>query len=150
MTRTTFAAVLLVTLVSALLTAFPGAAVTDDGRSGPLAGPDCAPEVAEALNAAAVVGVRRDIATIRSDVTGIRQPQRLADFTCLDRLLDFGQLDVHADIDGLLDRILGTITNRVCNAAAHMHAEMISQPVSSTLYDQFARLPGATVSGRGQ
>ena len=134
MNPSTIAAVILVTLVSAILVAFPGAADTGDGIVHRYDGPDCAPEVARALHSAAVTGVQRRAAIIRSGESGIRSPRRLADFACLDRFMDFGRLDVHASVDGLLDNILAAVTNRICSEAAQLHAELVRTPVPTALY----------------
>ena len=116
-----------------------------------LAGDGCDPGVAAAMETAAVEGIRRDAAIIRNPVGGIGDPGSLFDFTCLDRLLDGGTLDIHFSVGGLISGILGAIQGRICDAARRIFAGGVGRPIEMALLRSgLPRLPGLDVGyGRG-
>ena len=134
----------LVAFVGMVLAAFPGRSETLPPGLTLEVGADCAPEVAEAMNLASIAGLERDMAVIRSGDAGIQVPRRLSDFSCLERLLDFHRLDVHAPINGLVDGILGSVSNRVCQEAARLHAEFESHRVSPDFFLRGVIAPRST------
>ena len=77
----------------------------------------CDPRVRDALVASAAAGVERDFAAIRDPEQGIRDPEPLAAFSCLERALDYGRHDIHYDPGGVLERLLRTAQRQVCNVA---------------------------------
>ncbi len=54
---------------------------------------------------------------IRDPEQGIRDPEPLAAFSCLERALDYGRHDIHYDPAGALDRLLRTAQRQVCSVA---------------------------------
>ena len=65
----------------------PGDAVAHD--------PACDPAVAEALAGSAEAGVEADLAIIRHEEQGIRNPDSILDFSCITDLFDYRSFDIH-------------------------------------------------------
>ena len=92
-----------VLLAAVLALALWPAPATADGEAALEAVPeaateaDCAPEVRQALADSARAGVERDVAILRHPDQGIRDPDSILDFSCLDDLFDFRSFDILFD-----------------------------------------------------
>ena len=106
----------------------------------------CDPRVRVALAAAAEAGVERDFAAIRDPDQGIRDPEPLAAFSCLERALDYGRHDVFYDRGGSLERLLRTARRQVCGIAREAWRRAVGRPFDVGVYTGGRpRLPGLDV-----
>ena len=107
------------------------------------AGADCAPEVERALIEGARMGVERDVAVLRHPDQGIRDPDSILDFSCLDDLFDFRRFDILFDPGRSMSDLLGLVQRRICAAARQAYRGYLGRPLDSALYTaRTPRLPG--------
>ena len=104
---------------------------------------DCAPEVEQALIEGARIGVERDVAVLRHPDQGIRDPDSILDFSCLDDLFDFRRFDMLFDPGGSMSDLLGLVQRRICAAAREAYRGYLGRPLDAALYTaRVPRLPG--------
>ena len=104
---------------------------------------DCAPEVERALIEGARTGVERDVAVLRHPDQGIRDPDSILDFSCLDDLFDFRRFDILFDPGRSMSDLLGLVQRRICAAARQAYRGWLGRPLDSALYTARApHLPG--------
>ena len=104
---------------------------------------DCAPEVEHALIEGARTGVERDVAVLRHPDQGIRDPDSILDFSCLDELFDFRRFDMLFDPGRSMSDLLGLVQRRICAAARQAYRGYLGRPLDSALYTaRTPRLPG--------
>ena len=117
---------------------------TAEATGGEAAGAaDCAPEVERALIEGARSGVERDVAVLRHPHQGIRDPDSILDFSCLDDLFDFRRFDMLFDPGGSMFDLLGLVQRRICAAARDAYRGYLGRPLDSALYTaRTLRLPG--------
>ena len=116
----------------------PAAAAGEDG-----AGADCPPEVEQALADSARAGVERDVAILRHPDQGIRDPDSILDFSCLDDLFDFRRFDILFDPGRGMADLLGLVQRRICAAAREAYRGYVGRPLDAALYTvRTPRLPG--------
>ncbi len=114
--------------------------LADDGTDG---GAECAPEVERALAEGARVGVERDVAVLRHPDQGIRDPDSILDFSCLDDLFDFRRFDILFDPGRSMSDLLGLVQRRICAAARDAYRGYLGRPLDAALYTaRIPRLPG--------
>lgn len=131
------AALIAAVLVLAL---WPAPAMTEDGAA---SGAECAPEVERALAEGARIGVERDVAVLRHPDQGIRDPDSILDFSCLDDLFDFRRFDILFDPGRGMADLLGLVQRRICAAAREAYRGYLGRPLDSALYTaRTPRLPG--------
>ncbi len=107
------------------------------------AGADCAPEVERALIDGARMGVERDVAVLRHPDQGIRDPDSILDFSCLDDLFDFRRFDILFDPGRSMSDLLGLVQRRICAAAREAYRGYVGRPLDVALYTaRIPRLPG--------
>lgn len=124
-------------LAAAVFCAASGAAAQHPEDAG------CDPRVRDALVASASAGVERDFAAIRDPEQGIRDPEPLAAFSCLERALDYGRHDIHYDPQGALERLLRTAQRQVCNVARDAWRRAVGRPFDAGVFTgSRPRLPG--------
>ena len=134
----TRAAVLLAAALALALWPAPAGA---DGEAA--AGADCAPEVEQALAAGARIGVERDVAILRHPDQGIRDPDSILDFSCLEDLFDFRSFDILFDPGRSMADLLGLVQRRICSAAREAYRGYVGRPLDAALYTaRTPRLPG--------
>ena len=105
----------------------------------PWKNPDCDPEVEKALVAGAERGIRNDLVTIRDPQQGIRNPDSILDFSCVERLFDYRGVNLHVDPRSLLD----ILKRRVCGVARDAYRRYVGRTLDATVLVQDApRLPG--------
>ncbi len=111
----------------------------------------CEPAVASALDEAARAGVAAELVTIRHPTRGIRQPQSLFDFSCIERLFDYRAFNIHFSPERALDQLLGIVNRKICRAARQAYAEAIGRPLDAAIYtDDLPRgLPGVDLRHPG-
>lgn len=127
-----------------LIAAFLGLALLP-GRAAAEAGnePDCAPEVERALAESARAGVERDVAILRNPDQGIRDPDSILDFSCLDDLFDFRRFDILFDPGRGMADLLGLVQRRICAAAREAYRGYIGRPLDEAFYTaRTVLLPG--------
>jgi len=108
-----------------------------------VAGADCAPEIERALIEGARIGVERDVAVLRHPDQGIRDPDSILDFSCLDDLFDFRRFDMLFDPGRNMSDLLGLVQRRICAAAREAYRGYVGRPLDSALYTAHTpRLPG--------
>ena len=117
---------------------------TAEAAGGDAAGAaDCAPEVERALIEGARIGVERDVAVLRHPDQGIRDPDSILDFSCLDDLFDFRRFDMLFDPGRSMSDLLGLVQRRICAAARRAYRGYLGRPLDSALYTAHTpRLPG--------
>ena len=104
---------------------------------------DCAPDVERALIEGARIGVERDVAVLRHPDQGIRDPDSILDFSCLDDLFDFRRFDMLFDPGRSMSDLLGLVQRRICAAARQAYRGYLGRPLDSALYTAHTpRLPG--------
>ena len=114
--------------------------LADDGTDG---GAECAPEVERALAEGARIGVERDVAVLRHPDQGIRDPDSILDFSCLDDLFDFRRFDILFDPGRSMSDLLGLVQRRICAAARDAYRGYLGRPLDAALYTaRIPRLPG--------
>ena len=107
------------------------------------AGADCAPEVEQALAEGARIGVERDVAILRHPEQGIRDPDSILDFSCLEDLFDFRSFDILFDPGRSMADLLGLVQRRICSAAREAYRGYVGRPLDAALYTaRTPRLPG--------
>ena len=107
------------------------------------AGADCAPEVEQALAEGARIGVERDVAILRHPDQGIRDPDSILDFSCLEDLFDFRSFDILFDPGRSMADLLGLVQRRICSAAREAYRGYVGRPLDAALYTaRTPRLPG--------
>ena len=110
---------------------------------GGAAGAECAPEVERALIDGARMGVERDVAVLRHPDQGIRDPDSILDFSCLDDLFDFRRFDILFDPGRSMSDLLGLVQRRICAAAREAYRGYVGRPLDAALYTaRIPRLPG--------
>ena len=131
-------AVLLAAAMALVLCSLP--ATADDRSAGSAA---CAPEVERALIEGARTGVERDVAVLRHPDQGIRDPDSILDFSCLDDLFDFRRFDILFDPGRSMSDLLGLVQRRICAAAREAYRGYLGRPLDAALYTaRVPRLPG--------
>ena len=120
------------------LALLPGQAAADAGSEA-----DCAPEVELALAEGARAGVERDVAILRNPDQGIRDPDSILDFSCLDDLFDFRRFDILFDPGRGMADLLGLVQRRICAAAREAYRGYIGRPLDEAFYTgRTVLLPG--------
>ena len=122
-------AVLLAAVLALALWPAPAAA---DGDAATEA--DCAPEVQQALADSARAGVERDVTILRDPDQGIRDPDSILDFSCLDDLFNFRSFDILFDPGISMAHLLGLVQRRICAAAREAYRGYVGRPLDDALY----------------
>ncbi len=134
----------------------PGDAVAQDTAHDPagqaVAGhaDACDPAVAEALAASAEAGVEADLAVIRHEEQGIRNPDSILDFSCITDLFDYRSFDIHFDPAGALEHILDLARRRICTATRDAYRRYVGRALDPSVYVSeytrpLDRLPGLDI-----
>ena len=131
-----------------VLALWPAPAMTEDGAE---SGAECAPEVEQALAEGARIGVERDVAVLRHPDQGIRDPDSILDFSCLDDLFDFRRFDMLFDPGRGMADLLGLVQRRICAAAREAYRGYVGRHLDASLYTaRSLRLPGLDPAGDSQ
>ena len=131
-----------------VLALWPAPAMTEDGAAN---GAECAPEVERALAEGARIGVERDVAVLRHADQGIRDPDSILDFSCLDDLFDFRRFDILFDPGRGMADLLGLVQRRICAAAREAYRGYVGRHLDASLYTAHSlRLPGLDPAGNSQ
>ena len=110
----------------------------------------CDPAVAEALAKSAEAGVEADLAIIRHEEQGIRNPDSILDFSCITDLFDYRSFDIHFDPAGALEYILDLARRRICAAARDAYRRYVGRALDPSVYVSeytrpLDRLPGLDI-----
>ena len=126
-----------------VLALWPATAMAAGAGSEAESGADCAPEVRQALAEGARAGVERDVAILRHPDQGIRNPDSILDFSCLEDLFDYGSFDILFDPGRGMADLLGLVQRRICSAAREAYRGYVGRPLDAALYTaRTPRLPG--------
>ena len=103
----------------------------------------CDPGIREALAASAARGVEQDLAVIRNPDQGIRDPDSILDFSCLEDLFNYRAFNVLFDPGRALGEILGLAQRRVCEIARNTYRDYVGRTLDASVYtSRLPRLPG--------
>ena len=103
----------------------------------------CDPGIREALAASAARGVEQDLAVIRNPDQGIRDPDSILDFSCLEDLFNYRAFNVLFDPGRALEEILGLAQRRVCEIARNTYRGYVGRTLDASVYtSRLPRLPG--------
>ena len=94
----------------------------------------CDPGIREALAASAARGVEQDLAVIRNPDQGIRDPDSILDFSCLEDLFNYRAFNVLFDPGGALEEILGLAQRRVCEIARNTYRGYVGRTLDASVY----------------
>ena len=109
----------------------------------------CDPGIREALAASAARGVEQDLAVIRNPDQGIRDPDSILDFSCLDDLFNYRAFNVLFDPGRALEEILGLAQRRVCEIARNTYRGYVGRTLDASVYtSRQPRLPGLDTDAR--
>ena len=107
------------------------------------ADPACDPGVRQALAESARAGVERDVAIVRHPEQGIRDPDSILDFSCIEDLFDYRSFDILFDPGRDMDDLLGLLQRRVCAVARQAYRRYVGRHLDAAVYTaQATRLPG--------
>lgn len=103
----------------------------------------CDPGVRRALAESARAGVERDVAIVRHPEQGIRDPDSILDFSCIEDLFDYRSFDILFDPGRGMDDLLGLLQRRVCAVAREAYRRYAGRHLDAAVYTaRAARLPG--------
>ena len=103
----------------------------------------CDPGVRRALAESARAGVERDVAIVRHPEQGIRDPDSILDFSCIEDLFDYRSFDILFDPGRGMDDLLGLLQRRVCAVAREAYRRYVGRHLDAAAYTARAtRLPG--------
>ena len=109
-------------------------------------GAECDPRVREALERSAVYGVERDFAVIRDPGQGIRDPESIFDFSCLENLFNYRLFNVFFDPGRGMQEILGLAKREVCKIARQAYRDAVGRKLDVGVYTRgLPRLPGLEI-----
>ena len=119
-----------------------GAAGAGPGAAGPPPAA-CDPAVREALAASGRSGVAEDAALIRDPRSGIRNPDSIFDFSCVEDLFAYRRFNMFFDPGRAIRDILGLTRRRICAAAREAYGRYVERGPDIRLYvDGAPLLPG--------
>ena len=107
--------------------------------------PACPPEVASALETAANSAANGEFFVIRDPANGIRDPMSILDFSCIDRLFNYGVYNIFFDPGRAIEDILGLVNRTVCNLAHDAYRDAIGRQRTPDFIRDIRRLPGTSV-----
>ena len=144
MNRRTAFALAALALLAPVLAPFPGVSPALAQAQPPAAlEADCDPGIREALAASAARGVEQDLAVIRNPDQGIRDPDSILDFSCLEDLFNYRAFNVLFDPGRALEEILGLAQRRVCEIARNTYRDYVGRTLDASVYtSRLPRLPG--------
>ena len=126
----------------------PAAAQTPPPAAG-AADMGCDPGIRQALAASARRGVEQELVVIRNPDQGIRHPDSILDFSCLEDLFNYRAFNVLFDPGRALEEILGLAQRRVCEIARNAYRDYVGRALDATVYtSRLPRLPGLDIDGR--
>ena len=111
----------------------------------PPADPACSPEVAAALESAATTGVEAEFLVIRDPDAGIRDPMSILDFSCIERLFDYGIYNIFFDPGRAMSELVGVLNRQLCSLAREAYRDAIGRPYTPDFIRDIRRLPGVSV-----
>lgn len=106
----------------------------------------CPAEVRSAMTSWGRDGVHRAAAVIRSEETGIGEPESVFDFSCLTDLFRFPGLHVFIDPGAVINAILRAMQDFVCQTGKGLYREKVDQPIQEMVFwDEVPYVPGVDV-----
>ena len=109
----------------------------------------CDPGIRDALASSAARGVEQDLAVIRNPDQGIRDPDSILDFSCLEDLFNYRAFNVLFDPGRALEELLGLAQRRVCEIARNTYRGYVGRTLDASVYtSRLPRLPGLDTDAR--
>ena len=101
------------------------------------------PGFARRWRSSAARGVEQDLAVIRNPDQGIRDPDSILDFSCLEDLFNYRAFNVLFDPGRALEELLGLAQRRVCEIARNTYRGYVGRTLDASVYtSRVPRLPG--------
>ena len=114
--------------VAAALIALPAAAADD-----------CDPEVERALVANAERGAMDELVIVRHPEHGVRDPESILDFSCIERMFDYRVANILFDPGDIFD----LLRREVCRAARQAYGRYVGRALDLSVFARdLPRLPG--------
>ena len=124
-----------VAIAAAALLALPAAAAED-----------CDPEVERALVANAERGAMDDLVIVRHPEHGVRDPESILDFSCIERMFDYRTANILFDPGD----IFALLRREICSAARDAYGRYVGRSLDLSVFARdLPRLPGLRVLTRG-
>ncbi len=124
-----------VAIAAAALLALPAAAAED-----------CDPEVERALIANAERGAMDDLIIVRHPEHGVRDPESILDFSCIERMFDYRTANILFDPGD----IFALLRREICSAARDAYGRYVGRSLDLSVFARdLPRLPGLRVLTRG-
>ena len=122
-------------IAAAALLALPAAAAED-----------CDPEVERALVANAERGAMDDLVIVRHPEHGVRDPESILDFSCIERMFDYRTANILFDPGD----IFALLRREICSAARDAYGRYVGRSLDLLVFARdLPRLPGLRVLTRG-
>ena len=122
-------------VVAAALLALPAAAADD-----------CDPEVERALVANAERGAMDDLVIVRHPEHGVRDPESILDFSCIERMFNYRSANILFDPGDVFD----LLRREICSAARDAYGRYVGRSLDLSVFARdLPRLPGLRLLTRG-
>lgn len=126
---------LVVMIVAAALVALPAGAQED-----------CDPEVERLLAANAERGAMDDLVIVRHPEHGVRDPESILDFSCIERMFDYRTANILFDPGDVFD----LLRREICSAARDAYGRYVGRSLDLSVFARdLPRLPGLRVLTQG-
>ena len=107
---------------------------------------DCDPEVERALMANAERGAMDDLVIVRHPEHGVRDPQSILDFSCIERMFDYRSANILFDPGDVFD----LLRREICSAARDAYGRYVGRALDLSVFARdLPRLPGLRVLTEG-
>ena len=106
--------------------------LTATSTAGPSAG--CPSEVRDALESWGQDGVHRAATVIRSEETGIGEPESVFDLTCLTDMFEAPGLYSFVKPGAITDVLLREMRNFVCETGTELYREHVDRPIQEMVF----------------
>ena len=107
---------------------------------------DCDPEVERALVANAERGAMDDLVIVRHPEHGVRDPESILDFSCIERMFDYRTANILFDPGD----IFALLRREICSTARDAYGRYVGRSLDLSVFARdLPRLPGLRVLTRG-
>ncbi len=107
---------------------------------------DCDPEVERALVANAERGAMDDLVIVRHPEHGVRDPESILDFSCIERMFDYRTANILFDPGD----IFALLRREICSVARDAYGRYVGRSLDLSVFARdLPRLPGLRVLTRG-
>ncbi|MDE0174277.1 MAG: hypothetical protein OYH76_24775 [Defluviicoccus sp.] len=107
---------------------------------------DCDPEVEQALIANAERGTMDDLVIVRHPEHGVRDPESILDFSCIERMFNYRTANILFDPGDIFD----LLRREICSAARDAYGRYVGRSLDLSVFARdLPRLPGLRVLTQG-